>query len=312
MKKGATGNNVKNLQYKLSKLIGKPKIIDGEFGANTESAVKLFQFENGLAVDGYAGIKTLALIDKVYNKTYSKMKHLLHFGKKRFVVFVDAGHGGIDDNGKYVTPGKRAYHKNSELHSKGHYYEGLENRIVAEQFIEECANNGIMCIRVYHPTKDTRISERTKIIRDYLNRGYYGFMLSFHSNAISTRNKAKKVIDSTVGYMVFTTPGLSFSDEIASVHWHNVQKEIGSDKWNFRKQEAKDLDPDFEANFQILRETDKEEFYWFGAILDEWGFHTSETDCNFIVSQASRASRVKASFKTALWVKNNLEKIMLL
>ncbi len=308
MIKGSKGTEVKNLQYKLKKVIGIPKVIDGDFGKATETAVKKFQFDYQLEVDGVVGKITASALEEAYQFKFSKTKQLLHFGKKRFVVFVDAGHGGVNDAGKYVTPGKRAYHKNSELHSGGHYYEGLENRIVAEQFIEACTELGIMCVRVYHPTKDTKISERTKIIRDYLKRGYYGFMMSFHSNAVSARGKSKKVLDSTVGYMVFTTPGLSFSDEIASVHWHNVQKEIGSSKWNFRKQTAEDFDPDFEANFQILRETDLEEFFWFGAILDEWGFHTSEKDCNFIIG--SREARVAATLNTTIWVKNKLEKIM--
>ena len=37
----------------------------------------------------------------------------------------------------------------------------------------------------------------------------------------------------------------------------------------------------------------------FGAILEEFGFHTSQKDVRFIMS--NREKRVKAAVKTALW-----------
>ena len=37
---------------------------DGEFGRATESALKAFQADNGLTVDGIAGEKTFAVLDK--------------------------------------------------------------------------------------------------------------------------------------------------------------------------------------------------------------------------------------------------------
>jgi hypothetical protein len=67
---------------------------------------------------------------------------------------------------------------------------------------------------------------------------------------------------------------------------------------------------DYEVNFQILRETDLQEFPWFGAILEEWGFHTSKTDAEFITDPANRGKRIAAALQTAKWVKKNLRDIL--
>lgn len=56
LRKGSTGPDVINLQLKLG------LIPDGIYGATTERAVRKFQSENGVDVDGIAGPVTLSLI----------------------------------------------------------------------------------------------------------------------------------------------------------------------------------------------------------------------------------------------------------
>ncbi|WP_197043787.1 peptidoglycan-binding protein [Aureispira sp. CCB-QB1] len=296
---------VKNLQYKLRKVLRISLSVDGILGPSTEGAIRKFQRLNNLVIDGIAGHNTLKRLRHVYIELFIDNSSLLHFGKQRFVVFVDAGHGGIDNKGKYVTPGKRAYHQEEEMHERGHYYEGFENRLITEAFIEACTDAGIMCVRTYHPYKDTSLSDRAEIIRSWLRRGYCGYLHSFHSNAISSSNSAAK-LDATRGFMVFNTRGDNFSDQIATKHFEHVKQTIGADNWNYRTQ-TKDGDVDFEVNFQILRETDLQEFMWFGAILEEWGFHTSKTDAQSIINPENRKKRVQAALKTAQWVKESLE-----
>lgn len=294
---------IKSLQYQLRKVLNISLSIDGQYGPSTTKAVKEFQYLQNLSIDGIAGRNTLSKLEQVYQQLFKVNSNLLHFGKRRFVIFVDAGHSGIGDNGRYLTPGKRAYHKDLTLHERGHYYEGFENRLAAEAFIEECTNQGIQCIRTYHPHKNWSLSERTELIRSYLRRGYYGYLHSFHSNAISSKNSAQK-LRNTVGYMVFSTLGNTFSDQIAEQHFKHVQQIVGADNWNYRTQ-LKDGDSDYEVNFQILRETDLFEFTdHFGAILSEWGFHTSSKDAAFITHPDTRIKRVQACVKTAIWVKN--------
>lgn len=309
LKRGSQGQAVKDLQYKLKKVLNRSISIDGDYGPTTESMVILFQRLYNLTADGIAGNYTQAKLKQVYDAIFRYNSGLLHFGKRRFVVFVDAGHGGIDESGGYVTPGKRAFHEGAGLHERGHYYEGYENRMIAEAFIEKCTEEGIMCIRTYHPYKDISLSERTEIVRSWLRRGYYGFMLSFHSNAISSRNSAEK-LNATRGLMVFSTRGNNYSDIIATQHFENIKTIVGADNWRFREEKSADGDVDYEVNFQILRETDLQEFPWFGAVLEEWGFHTSKTDAEFIVNPQNRGKRVAAALQTTKWVKKNLTNIL--
>ena len=66
LRRGLTGADVRALQADLITLgysCGKYGA-DGEFGRATESALKAFQRDNGLTVDGIAGKNTYAMLDK--------------------------------------------------------------------------------------------------------------------------------------------------------------------------------------------------------------------------------------------------------
>jgi len=298
--KGSTGHQVKELQRKLNMILGTFAAVDGDFGMNTDKIVRQFQKKYNLKVDGIVGNHTIKNIEVQYN---SKHSNLMTFGKTRFVVFVDAGHGGCNSAGTYTTKGKRAFHADKKLHQAGNYYEGYENRIVAEMFIDECTAAGIQTVRTYHPYKDTPLKERCDIVRDWLDRGYYGYLHSFHSNAIASTNSPAKML-STRGFSVYTTTGQNQSDQIAEQHMQNVQLKVGD--WKYRYQKT-DGDSDYEANFYILRNTDLEFYAKFGAILEEFGFHTSAVDCEFIIEH--RQHRAEAALMTAIWTKEMMSKI---
>lgn len=59
LKKDCKGIDVKLLQDQLIKKGYDPGIIDGDFGGNTYSALKHFQADNNIAVDGIAGKQTI-------------------------------------------------------------------------------------------------------------------------------------------------------------------------------------------------------------------------------------------------------------
>ena len=59
LKKGSSGDAVKSLQKRLKELGYYTGSVDGDFGENTEKAVKAFQERNGLTVDGKAGNNTM-------------------------------------------------------------------------------------------------------------------------------------------------------------------------------------------------------------------------------------------------------------
>lgn len=58
IRRGSRGNMVRHLQYKLLSKFYNPGEIDGVFGAKVENAVRQFQKENGLVVDGIVGKNT--------------------------------------------------------------------------------------------------------------------------------------------------------------------------------------------------------------------------------------------------------------
>jgi N-acetylmuramoyl-L-alanine amidase len=59
---GSSGQEVKNIQYRLSKWDYYDGSVDGIYGYKTYKAVRLFQYKNGLKVDGVAGGETLSAL----------------------------------------------------------------------------------------------------------------------------------------------------------------------------------------------------------------------------------------------------------
>ena len=72
MRLGYTGEAVRTVQRKLKELGYYTGSIDGDFGAETEKAVKAFQKANGLTADGKVGEKTLAKLNDPKAKTYKQ------------------------------------------------------------------------------------------------------------------------------------------------------------------------------------------------------------------------------------------------
>lgn len=66
LKKGDKGSDVQEVQKMLKKLGYYNAKLDGDFGITTEKAVKLFQADQGLTVDGIVGIQTLQALQKAY------------------------------------------------------------------------------------------------------------------------------------------------------------------------------------------------------------------------------------------------------
>jgi N-acetylmuramoyl-L-alanine amidase len=56
---GSSGENVKKLQQNYKRWIFITKKCDGLYGQGVEQAVREFQYSQGFAIDGVAGISTL-------------------------------------------------------------------------------------------------------------------------------------------------------------------------------------------------------------------------------------------------------------
>ena len=107
LRKGVVGNDVKLLQEALIKLGYDPKGIDGSFGPGCEAAVKQFQKDNNLIVDGFVGPQTIRVINAnlhnmdianptippIYRKDrmYSSNIHILELDDEKYFVDLDLG-----------------------------------------------------------------------------------------------------------------------------------------------------------------------------------------------------------------------------
>ena len=175
------------------------------------------------------------------------------------------------------------------------FFEGYENRIVAEMLIDTLNRFGINTVRLYNVVSDTAPSERGKLVREYLKVGYHGVAIDLHSNAINGDKK-----ESTRGCLSFSTKGENGSDVLNSYLYDEWVRTFG-DEWV--RECNWDVSGDYEANFAFLRHAD------LGtpdclAILEEFGFFTSEADATFIIK--NRKLRVQCLVNAIMKAKNNL------
>ena len=91
LKVGSTGAEVRKMQNRLKELGYLKGSADGDFGAATEAAVKSFQAQNGLAVDGKAGTATL---NKLYSANAKKAPaNVTNTSKPTATPFTSFKHG---------------------------------------------------------------------------------------------------------------------------------------------------------------------------------------------------------------------------
>lgn len=104
LRKGDEGEEVRELQSNLIKLkysVGADGA-DGDFGSNTEKAVKKFQGEHGLTKDGVVGPHTYAALDKAL----AELNKLLAYSEEDFIRDVQRCLGvGIDGFAGPITFG---------------------------------------------------------------------------------------------------------------------------------------------------------------------------------------------------------------
>ena len=109
LKKGSKGEEVKKLQKRLNEL-GYGLTVDGDFGQKTENAVKDFQGNNGLSVDGVVGEKTWKKLNS---------KNAVGNGKGIFSADPNAVSGGSTSSGNSGNSGGgKGSSKENAIHNK--------------------------------------------------------------------------------------------------------------------------------------------------------------------------------------------------
>ena len=303
LKIGYFGPHVKDLQTKLKKLGYYKSTIDSDFGTKTDKAVKAFQQNTGLQADGIVGKNTWAKIHQLLPKQKLNPDY--------FTIWLDAGHGGIDPTtGQYTTNGKYYNHKDSSIHiGDGYFYEGYENRIVAQMAEKLLKENDINVVRLYHDYQDTPLSSRVSVVNAMSKVGYYGWMHSIHSNAIST-SYSKEKLNSTQGGIIFTSKGQNNSDNAANIlynEWNKVwhkKRRLNGMPWLWGVDSDGDIDR--EANFYMLRNTESNLVL---STLSEFGFFTSHPDTEFITRPDTRYWRAYCILQAGLKIKEQFKKM---
>lgn len=121
----------------------------------------------------------------------------------RRIWLLDAGHGGIDPQGNYVTdPSKMYKHPNGTI-----IYEGKYNREVRDELIQLIVGDWEMeWFVINHGYKDMSLSERVRYANELQKIHGRCIYISIHGNAGGGK-----------GFEVYTSIGETESDKIADV-----------------------------------------------------------------------------------------------
>lgn len=192
---------------------------------------------------------------------------------------IDNGHGGVI-NGVYQTAGKR-----SQFTDLGPLYEGENVRKIAARVVELCKAAKIDAVLLTPENIDISLDERVRRANAWPAKSTC--LISIHHDAFKT--------ESANGYSVFTTPGETRSDKIATVFYDEMKKEFPNGKF---RPDNTDGDVDKEENFYIIKRTN------CPAILTENFFMTNRADYELLISDAGREKIARAHFN-AIKVINN-------
>ena len=204
---------------------------------------------------------------------------------KKKQVFVDAGHGGTDLQGRYTTRGKYYDHIGLDFrHDRMNPYrfcEGVFNRAVADKYYRLLKINGYDAHKVYHSYEDTPLWRRTSKANNFNNgRSLY---VSIHGNA-SSKTSAN-------GFEIFTSKGKTKSDPIATMIHAYHEAIIGQmyDSIGLRA-DLTDGDIDKEYPFYVLRSTR------MPAVLIEYGFFTNRAMAKLMAKESYQKLAAEALF----------------
>lgn len=176
------------------------------------------------------------------------------------IVILDNGHGE-------ETAGKRSpvWGDGSQL------FEWEFNRDIVRRIAAKLDDLAIGYEILTPETNDVSLAERCRRANEiYRNYNEKAFLVSVHANA-----------GGGTGWEVYTSPGQTKADPMATVFYKEAEKEFAPDGWRIRA-DYSDGDPDKEAAFYILMHTKAP------AILTESFFMDTEKDCRFIMSEDGR------------------------
>jgi N-acetylmuramoyl-L-alanine amidase len=222
-----------------------------------------------------------------------------------YIWAIDYGHGGMI-NGVYQTSvkyWKRAFFKNGILlnpadynydsdkmlaESDLHYFEGEGNRDIARRIFKLCDANGIQYFDVVNSEKDISLGQRVINANNFYLKNKNTLYLSIHSNAFGKQ--------SANGWAVYTSPGTTLSDKIATIFFNQVQQDFPN---TYMRKDTSDGDVDWEDYFTVLTKT------YMPAILTENFFYTNYEEAKFLASEEGRQKIAESHFKAMITIEKN-------
>ena len=168
------------------------------------------------------------------------------------------------------TPGKRS--------PDGKFREYAYSRKICKAVQEELLNRGVDCVIDYLDddmpglTSSQELIKRVKIVNAIAKKADCLYV-SIHVNA-----SAKNGWDKATGFSIYTSPGETKSDTLATDIFDAAAELLKPTGKKFRK-DMSDGDPDFEENFYVLRKT------ICPAVLTENFFQNSKSDVEWLESE---------------------------
>ena len=186
------------------------------------------------------------------------------------LVILDAGHGGLDSEGEYTTPGKRMVKDDVT------FYEGVNNRDNVKRIKEALEALGIECVEVAHEWKDTPLSNRVQKANE-LARGREAVYISIHSDAAGNG----KDWHAARGFSAFIYN--STRSKKTKRLGHLMQQELVCNLGEMSRDRHMR-----QAGFKVLRSTT------MPAVLIEGGFHTNESEVKLMLTDEWKDAFTKA------------------
>ena len=168
------------------------------------------------------------------------------------------------------TPGKRS--------PDGKFREYAYSRKVCKAIQEELLSRGVDCVIDYEDddmpglSSSQELVKRVQIVNEMAKKTDCLYV-SIHVNA-----SAKNGWDKATGFSIYTSPGETKSDTLATDIFDEATKLLKPAGKSLRK-DMSDGDPDFEENFYVLRKT------ICPAVLTENFFQNSKSDVEFLESE---------------------------
>ncbi len=211
-----------------------------------------------------------------------------------YKYLLDAGHGGIR-NGQYTTAPAKMHVFDDGLT----FYEGVNNRAIAEALSTLLIAAGIDHAFIHDPELDTPLRERVARANHLYTKDKRCIYLSIHSDAMPDGAHGKGS-----GFSIYTSKGETRSDAIAEIFCDAFRSELTQFprllpgeglgvRFKFR-QDRSDGDADKEEDFYVLRNT------CCPALLVENLFFDNRKEAEFLLSEDGRTRIALTLFKAIL------------